>query len=365
MAGEGAQLDFESRKRQLIGEAVDSMAILDWHARGIMPQLYAAARAVVGTPLCLAAAELLLETVRKADIVFIATGFNIAPFAVPETDGLASSVLLARVLEMECNAKPVIVTEAEAVPILEAACTAGELNVCRSLEKLRSWPHSVQVLPFTKDGETAIEDARELVELYRPALMVSVERAGMNSQGVYHGAMGKDISDTTAKIDRVFEHVKDLGRPTVGVGDLGNELGLGNISGAIASTIPFGETCLCPCGEGTVAAVESDVPVVGSSSENAVFGILACLVHLTGDGALMPGDRLLRSVYETISRHGAVDGPTGYSRTAVDLVPLEDQIRIVALLRRILECSEEHSRLRPEFIQLGMWAKESPVGKGK
>ncbi|NLM49831.1 MAG: DUF4392 domain-containing protein, partial [Clostridiaceae bacterium] len=56
-------------------------------------------------------------------------------------------------------------------------------------------------------------------------LLISVERAGRSKDGRYYNMKKKDITDHTPPIDELFINAK---APTIGIGDGGNEIGMGN-----------------------------------------------------------------------------------------------------------------------------------------
>ena len=72
-----------------------------------------------------------------------------------------------------------------------------------------------------------------LIERYQPVGMISVERCGKNIEGYYANMRNCSISSHVAPADRLFE--MEYGKiPTIGIGDGGNEIGMGNVADIIS-----------------------------------------------------------------------------------------------------------------------------------
>ena len=89
----------ELEKRN-VGENLDALMNLDPRGYGVCRILYAASRAFTGEPLTMHAAQVLCDTVKENDLVYILVGFVLLPHKVPEMDGTVSAMLLARALVM-------------------------------------------------------------------------------------------------------------------------------------------------------------------------------------------------------------------------------------------------------------------------
>ena len=81
-----------------IGENLDNLANLDPRGYGVCRILYKASREYTGMPTTMNAAKKLCATLKKDDIVYIMTGFVLLDHHHAETDGIVSSMLLARAL---------------------------------------------------------------------------------------------------------------------------------------------------------------------------------------------------------------------------------------------------------------------------
>ena len=83
---------------------------------------------------------------------------------------------------------------------------------------------------------------QDLLKQYQPAACIAIERCGENVQGDYANMRGVSIAEHTARIDELFELAKEQHIPTFGVGDGGNEIGMGNLKEVISEKLS-----LVPC----------------------------------------------------------------------------------------------------------------------
>ena len=179
-----------------MGEAIDRVVSIEITGRGVIGDLYAAARAAHGDALCLDAAARLLARVRKGDVVFFATGLPTYPWLSGERDGPAGAATLARALVVAVGARSVVVTDPVNVDICRAALGGAGLDV-RPLEDVARLPTTAAVLPFPLGWEQARGRARELLDGLESAALIAIERPGPTSGGTtIHRAAG--ASRTTA-----------------------------------------------------------------------------------------------------------------------------------------------------------------------
>lgn len=328
-------------------EAVDRLLTVDLAARGAIGILYAAARRAQGDqPLGLLAAERLREAVKPGNPVVIATGLPIRGWfspAIAENDGPAGAATLARALYVGLKALPVLLCEGPMVPLLRAACRAAGLVVTTRAEWQKGQvapgavpgrhipPAIVEGFPVElAEAEIAAQDL--LIDL-KPKALISIERQGANEKGVYHYGKGEaNLLSVMAKLDVLFEQGRREGILTLGLGDGGNELGLGLIRDEIRSAIPFGARCICPCGAGIAPKFAADVVVVATTSNWGAWGIEACLALITGCREVLHTPALERNVLRACADAGAMDGITGFIEPDVDGIPGEMGAYIVDML---------------------------------
>ena len=190
----------ELEKRN-VGENLDALMNLDPRGYGVCRILYAGSRAFTGEPLTMHAAQVLCDSIKENDLVYILVGFVLLPHKVPEMDGTVSAMLLARALVMAFNAKPIIVCPADSVQAIEKCAAVVGLHIYEDLDTVQELPLSMGVVAFTKDKAAAPAQA-EALAARKPAAVISVEASGANALGVYHNAVGKDVTEMQAKSER-------------------------------------------------------------------------------------------------------------------------------------------------------------------
>ena len=233
--------------------------------------------------LCESAAKEILSW--EKDTVLLATGFYVAGYA--ETDGPAGTMVEAKALKA-LGYHPVVVTD----------------SFCRGFFELEDI--DAEYLPMDADDA----DCLAVVEKYHPVGMISIERCGKNIQDDYANMRGISILENTAPVDRIFELVGPdaaEGAPrvrTIGVGDGGNEIGMGNLADVITKDLS-----LVPC------RVRTDILVTASVSNWGAYGIAAALQALTGEKVYSlvdgkPVDQKVEEYIQATVEIGSVDGVT-------------------------------------------------------
>ena len=316
-----------------VGETIDSLLRVDLRGYRIPQILYEAARRLIDRPLTIDAAERLVSAIKPGNTVLLCTGFVFPPWETGEHDGLGGTVILARALEMALGARPVVVVEDELVDPMRRLLRTGGLIPWASPEGAP--PHTAWVTGFTKDAGAAPGEAERLIERCGPAAAVSIERPGMNVDGQYHLATGKPCTVLAAKVDHLFLALQRVRIPTVGIGDNGNELGMGRIADAVRREIPHGDQCGCPCGGGTAAAVGADATVTAATSDWGGYGLAAAVALLTGKPEALVPSSVLEHLLWTGIDSGLIDG-SGYSVPHVDGVRLEYNRRLIDTLHDVL-----------------------------
>lgn len=247
---------------------------------------------------CGRAAETLIGLQRG--VIFLTTGFYVAGGA--ETDGPLGTVVLGSALR-ELGYQPVIVTDA----------------YCRGFFEIRDF--SVEYM-----SENASEEVYdELIRRYHPVAMVSIERCGRNVRGDYANMRGESIREHTARTDILFEKASQYAIPTVGVGDGGNEIGMGNLKQVIGEKL-----ALVPCD------VKVDRLVIATVSNWGAYGMTAYLQKRTGRRVL-PSFGEIRDYLQEIVALGSVDGVTKRQDLSVDGFTLETEREIIDELHGLVD----------------------------
>lgn len=332
----------ESDRLLQLGETIEKITTSDVGSRGVVDRLYAAARRRAGGPMAVQAARLLAERVKSGDFVIIATGWPNRPYISPliaETDGPPGAATLARALCVGLRAAPLILVEEQLVGAMKAVATAAGLCVMGREEvenSCRRSPFPVAcavVEPFPVEPADAEKAAAALVAETQAAAFVAVERGGCSEKGQIHMSSGRSTTALTAKTDFVLDRVRAAGGVTVGVGDGGNELGMGNIREEIVEAIPRYRRCICGCESGIVPVRTVDVLVLATVSNWGAYAIEGALAGVVGKLGVMHTDAVERSVLRASAQAGLIDGLTGICDPSVDGLPEEIHCAIVCLLR--------------------------------
>jgi hypothetical protein len=309
---------------------LDRIMNLDIGNRGV-DKLYEPARARNAEPLCAAAARP-LTTLAAGECVVLVTGSLTRSWVSPkigETDGPVGIAALARALSYGFNAIPIIVSDTSLLDPISATLRAAGLAVVTLDEAKRATSNkrfcSVAVVQgFPLDDIEARADAVRMIDAFAPKSVISVERAGMTPRGTYHNMLGQDFSAGRAKIDYLVQQAQSRGIPTVGVGDGGNEIGMGAVAEAVHKYIPHGEI-LC-------AHLATDVLLPAGVSNWGCYAIQAALAIMTGKPELLHSSALERRLIDAAANAGLVDGNTGKCEPTVDGLPVEVHAGIVELL---------------------------------
>ena len=240
------------RSEQLPWNALETLTHLDPAGRGVASFRRGGAPLDSGQ-LAAAASHLAAH----ADSVGIVTGFPvmIEGVAVAETDGPPGALYLARAL-LAAGCRVQLLAERWALPLLELGRELWQLEKCEIYE-----------LPLEASNSASASDAwiEPLLDSPRPwTHLIAIERAGpshtlesFSSQSRSgapprddfersvaaggrdrcHNMRGVPISAVVAPAHRLFDTIASQRRPitTIGIGDGGNEIGMGCISLGIAA----------------------------------------------------------------------------------------------------------------------------------
>ena len=332
----------ELEKRN-VGENLDALMNLDPRGYGVCRILYAGSRAYTGEPLTMHAAQVLCDTVKENDLVYIITGFVLLPHKVPEMDGTVSAMLLARALVMAFGAKPVIVCPDDSVQAIEKCAAVVGLHIYEDLDTVQALPLSMGVVAFTKDIAAAPAQATELAAR-KPAAVVSVEACGANTVGVCHNAVGLDVTALQARSDVLWDTLRANGVPNIAIGDLGNEIGMGTIAEHIKKYVPFtaeGE-CQCGCGGGILSATKADNIITATCSDWGCYGLMAALAYLLRNIDILHTEEMEAEVMRAASRSGLID-MTGSLLPGIDGFNLKMNVSILSLMRQCTDYALRYS----------------------
>ena len=311
-------------------DLIDRLVGSDFGQRGMGP-LFDAARAQADSPLCLAAAAP-LSKLQRGDTVIFLTGSIVRGWVSPalaETDGPIGVAALGRAINFGFNATPVVLTDPSLVPAVAATMEAAGMTVaprakaCGAAANERfTGVAAVETGPHEADA--AREHAARLIDELKPRAVVAVERSGMTGDGTFRNSVGQNTSEGRALLDYVVLEAKARGVPTIGIGDLGNEIGMGAVRDAVERHIPDGAR-VC-------AAVATDVVFPCGVSNWGCYAIQAALAMLSGRIELAHTPALERRLLDAAMRIGLVDGLHGTREPTVDGLPGELHVALVQLL---------------------------------
>jgi hypothetical protein len=225
-------------------------------------------------------------------MAIITTGFYILSGKGAETDGPPGAAALGAALR-RLGFSVTYVTDRYAAPLLTSSLIGQD---------------PVVEFPIVDHRESR-DFARGLLRELNPAIVIATERCGITANGKYLNMNCTDISALTAKIDYLFP----VSERTVGVGDGGNEIGMGNLAAEISRN-----PALTP----EPAVTKVNKLIIGSVSNWGVYGLLAALSLLVKEN-LLPGVEWEKEVIKEIVSRGAVDGVTGANRPSVDSFELD------------------------------------------
>jgi hypothetical protein len=235
-------------------------------------------RKVLPLNFCERAAEFLY---RYMESVLIATGFYVSGFC--ETDGPVGTIMLG-----------------EALAKLGSSVSMVTDRYCFAVLKKMKVPFEVYEFPITGEKQSR-KAADSLISRLDPSLLISVERCGRAKDNKYYNMREEDISKYTGKVDLLFEFPR-----TIGIGDGGNEIGMGNVYDEVKKVVLHGETIAC--------VVKTNHLVISSVSNWGVYGLLAYLSEFEGKMFLQREDKILSNLV----RAGAIDNSSKKSELLVD-----------------------------------------------
>lgn len=253
---------------------------------------------------CRQAAQAICEWERGT--VMLTTGFYVAGAA--ETDGPPGLMVVAKVL-LGLGFRVVVVTDI----------------YCEGLFEELGDEADIIYAPIRPAGDFY----EHLLAKYDPVGLISIERCGRNENQDYANMRGISIAAETAAIDTLFLLAADRGIPTVGVGDGGNEIGMGVLKEEITEGLS-----LNPC------VVPTDYLVIATVSNWGAYGLCAYLCECDAK-VKMPKLSWLKKYLADIVAQGAVDGVLGKAVVGVDGFPPEYEYEIYNLTRNACSLCHE------------------------
>ncbi|MBU2881709.1 DUF4392 domain-containing protein [Psychrosphaera sp. B3R10] len=227
--------------------------------------------------------------------VLIGTGFPIDD--TYETDGPVGAIVLYQALK-SCGMSPIIVCGDPLYSALEPDFDCLKLRV--------------------DDDINAKFVAQSALADIEPDLIISIERPGSTADGTYRNMFGLDISSRCARFD---DFILYASCPTIGIGDGGNEIGMGNIANKLAKLDIHASTTRC------------DELLVADVSNWAAYGLLGML------GVIRHQDYLAnvnpKAILQYLSDRGSVDGVTKQNTLTEDSLSYTEGLSVIADIRAL------------------------------
>uniref|UniRef100_A0A663M8G7 D-glutamate cyclase, mitochondrial n=1 Tax=Athene cunicularia TaxID=194338 RepID=A0A663M8G7_ATHCN len=207
-------------------------------------------------------------SISHARSVLITTGFPTHFTYEPpeENDGPPGALAIAAILQA-LEKEVAIVTDQRAMnlnkKIIEEAVQLGILK------------RPIPLLSYQRESaDSALMFLCENGDPGRPRFdhLIAIERAGMAADGNYYNARKVNIKHLVDPIDELFLAAQTIpGVTTTGVGDGGNELGMGKVQDAVKKHIKNGDIIACD--------VEADFTIVAGVSNWGGYAI-ACALYI-------------------------------------------------------------------------------------
>lgn len=303
-----------------------------------------------------------LDLAEHARDVAIVTGFPVivGDRVRAETDGPPGALFLAQALE-SLAVDVTLVTDCHALGLL--ACGRDLMNLERT--RLVEFPFGDDattdrwVEEFLSRGRG--KDVTHLIAIERPGpshtldtLRSQTRDSGAavarfeaevfaDDRGRCHDMRGTVISDRVAGTHQLFDFVRQRKRSitTIGIGDGGNEIGMGRF--------PWEEVTAAIGGGAAgriVSHVATDYCVIAGVSNWGAYALALAMVCLRGGDVssrwISPEGQ--RELIETlVGRAGAVDGRTLASEPTVDGLSPDAHLRPLAEMRRIIDPARSSS----------------------
>jgi len=257
----------------------------------------------VSDTVCEDAANIILNNPNKAIIL---TGFYILSAGAAETDGPIGAIAIGNALKKIGYQVTYITDEFSQPPI----------------KKVLSADDNLEIFPMQNHEQSAIT-ADKMISDLNPSLIISIERCGPTVDGDYLNSRGKKIEEFNSKT----EYLLNNNIPSIGIGDGGNEIGMGNLKHIIKNSTELSNP---PC------ITTTDLLIPASTSNWGGYGLVAGLSKMTNKNLLpsIPEDeKLIKDFVDA----GGVDGITATSSYKVDSFELEVNSSILNRLHKLIQ----------------------------
>ncbi len=252
----------------------------------------------------------MVATLSSSQRVLLVTGFFVKGPDTGETDGPIGTLSLCQGLA-KLGKETKIVTDRYSAAYLESC-----------LERLQLKTEIVTV---------TVEDAKivseRVLSQFNPHCVIAIERPGKGKDGRYYSMTKEDLTQETPDLDYLFQLAKERNITTGGIGDGGNEIGMGRIWDLVARSVVHGETI--------GAQTETDHLLVASVSNWGAHAVCAGLSILHGKD-LMYEESMERSLIDCMCANGAVDGIQKKVADTIDGIDIKEHLKVYGQIKRFV-----------------------------
>lgn len=161
---------------------------------------------------------------------------------------------------------------------------------------------------------------------------ISIERPCAAPDGKYYNMKGIDISQYVAKVDKLFDLVNKtpaLNITTIGIGDGGNEIGMGKVRERVIRHVPHGSTIgavvptdyLLTCGVSNWGGYAVSAALTLLHLQNLQNSLRGAFDKKEICSQLLPSPKNEIAVLNALCDIGCVDGCTHKAEQSVDGIP--------------------------------------------
>eukprot|EP01038_Epipyxis_sp_PR26KG_P010115 gene10115-13596_t len=290
------------------------------------------------------------EELSTSNKIAILTGFPcMIDYNPPtETDGPLGAVAIAVAL-LKMGKEVIILTDECNEEVLLAAVAASEYGNSHEEKKnklsLESFPNAAN---FDSTDMIRLDSIYESIDL-----ILTIERAGPTADGKYRTMRGRDMTHLIAPLDILLRNDSEDDNKrirSIGIGDGGNEVGMGKVYDSVikSKSIPNGDLIAC--------TVSTDYLIVSSVSNWGGYALIAAtaiLWYIKNNNkfpirfeelkkvvsSMLPSNEEEIRKCQRMVDSGARDGVTGKLGLFVDGMPLEKSLMIIEHLRNC--CGEK------------------------
>ena len=241
--------------------------------------------------------RLAAQSLRLARRVGIVSGFYVVEAQAGETDGPSGAKVVGEALR-QIGIEADYITDERCAPLFRAM------------------------------GIEPLIDADDYLDTTAPTHLLSIERLGRGPDGRYYNMRGVDVTETTPPLDDLFIEASKRGITTIGIGDGGNEIGMGRVFANAVGAVPHGRRI--------ATTVSTDFCIVAGVSNWGAYGLAGALSVLEDRDLLPTAESVALDLENMVHIGGAADGVTHRTRQAptVDGLELSHTLGMLEDIRR-------------------------------